>query len=178
MFVNLRYLDMPFFFLNMYLYSVTWEFSSLVDKGKTPPPPRLFFFFNYHLPRDFNKGHFFPSRFTLSSSRNKKHAKNNFTCVACHPKEDCIATGHKDGKIRLWSVDSWRAWWMYMLYESCMTELSLSSGRRIVLKSQYCWQRLGFAGILSFLYYCSSLHRLTILKCVTLSLEEFIPFCL
>ncbi|KAM5326706.1 WD repeat-containing protein 75 [Glossophaga mutica] len=42
------------------------------------------------------------SRFTLSSSKNKKHAKNNFTCVACHPKEDCIATGHKDGKIRLW----------------------------------------------------------------------------
>ncbi|KAG8515648.1 WD repeat-containing protein 75 [Galemys pyrenaicus] len=42
------------------------------------------------------------SRFTLSSSRNKKHSKNNFTCVACHPKEDCIATGHKDGKIRLW----------------------------------------------------------------------------
>ncbi|XP_032493199.1 WD repeat-containing protein 75 isoform X1 [Phocoena sinus] len=42
------------------------------------------------------------SRFTLSSSRNKKHAKNNFTCVACHPKEDCIATGHRDGKIRLW----------------------------------------------------------------------------
>nr|XP_020658546.1 WD repeat-containing protein 75 isoform X1 [Pogona vitticeps] len=25
-----------------------------------------------------------------------------FTCVSCHPKEDCIATGHKDGKIRLW----------------------------------------------------------------------------
>ncbi|XP_003406221.1 WD repeat-containing protein 75 isoform X1 [Loxodonta africana] len=42
------------------------------------------------------------SRFTLSSSRNKKHAKNNFTCVACHPKEDCVASGHKDGKIRLW----------------------------------------------------------------------------
>ncbi|CAK6448072.1 unnamed protein product [Pipistrellus nathusii] len=42
------------------------------------------------------------SRFTLSSSENRKHAKNNFTCVACHPKEDCIATGHKDGKIRLW----------------------------------------------------------------------------
>uniref|UniRef100_A0A452QZT3 WD repeat domain 75 n=1 Tax=Ursus americanus TaxID=9643 RepID=A0A452QZT3_URSAM len=41
-------------------------------------------------------------QFTLSSSKNKKHAKNNFTCVACHPKEDCIATGHKDGKIRLW----------------------------------------------------------------------------
>ncbi|KAM6174734.1 WD repeat-containing protein 75 [Erethizon dorsatum] len=42
------------------------------------------------------------SRYTLSSSRNKKHAKNSFTCVACHPKEDCIASGHMDGKIRLW----------------------------------------------------------------------------
>ncbi|XP_042544242.1 WD repeat-containing protein 75 [Dipodomys spectabilis] len=42
------------------------------------------------------------SRFTLSSSKNKKHAKNEFTCVACHPKEDCIASGHMDGKIRLW----------------------------------------------------------------------------
>ncbi|XP_007529066.1 WD repeat-containing protein 75 [Erinaceus europaeus] len=42
------------------------------------------------------------SRFTLSSSKNKKHSKNDFTCVACHPKEECIATGHKDGKIRLW----------------------------------------------------------------------------
>ncbi|XP_008060856.2 WD repeat-containing protein 75 [Carlito syrichta] len=42
------------------------------------------------------------SRFTLSSSKNKKHARNNFTCVACHPKEDCIASGHMDGKIRLW----------------------------------------------------------------------------
>ncbi|KAK2108706.1 hypothetical protein P7K49_013871 [Saguinus oedipus] len=45
-------------------------------------------------------------KFTLSSSKNKKHAKNNFTCVACHPKEDCIASGHMDGKIRLWS--SWK----------------------------------------------------------------------
>uniref|UniRef100_A0A2K5IGW2 WD repeat-containing protein 75 n=1 Tax=Colobus angolensis palliatus TaxID=336983 RepID=A0A2K5IGW2_COLAP len=45
---------------------------------------------------------FFTPRFTLSSSRNKKHAKNNFTCVACHPTEDCIASGHMDGKIRLW----------------------------------------------------------------------------
>ncbi|XP_038645114.1 WD repeat-containing protein 75 [Scyliorhinus canicula] len=33
--------------------------------------------------------------------KNRKGA-NAFTCVACHPKEDCIATGHKDGKIRLW----------------------------------------------------------------------------
>ncbi|XP_006636732.2 WD repeat-containing protein 75 [Lepisosteus oculatus] len=32
----------------------------------------------------------------------KKGAKNMFTCVTCHPKEDCIATGHEDGKIRLW----------------------------------------------------------------------------
>ncbi|XP_003962243.1 WD repeat-containing protein 75 isoform X1 [Takifugu rubripes] len=33
---------------------------------------------------------------------NKKGAKNTFTCVTCHPKDDCIATGHEDGKIRLW----------------------------------------------------------------------------
>nr|XP_021517142.1 WD repeat-containing protein 75 [Meriones unguiculatus] len=40
--------------------------------------------------------------FTLSSTKNKKNAKNKFTCVACHPREDCIASGHMDGKIRLW----------------------------------------------------------------------------
>lgn len=33
---------------------------------------------------------------------NKKGAKNTFTCVTCHPKDDCVATGHEDGKIRLW----------------------------------------------------------------------------
>ncbi|XP_028742865.1 WD repeat-containing protein 75 [Peromyscus leucopus] len=40
--------------------------------------------------------------FTLPSTKNKKNANNKFTCVACHPKEDCIASGHMDGKIRLW----------------------------------------------------------------------------
>ncbi|XP_062390523.1 WD repeat-containing protein 75 [Sardina pilchardus] len=40
-------------------------------------------------------------RFSLNASE-KKGAKNGFSCVACHPKEDCIATGHEDGKIRLW----------------------------------------------------------------------------
>lgn len=40
--------------------------------------------------------------FTLPSTKNKKNARNKFTCVACHPKEDCIASGHMDGKIRLW----------------------------------------------------------------------------
>ncbi|XP_069790830.1 WD repeat-containing protein 75 isoform X2 [Narcine bancroftii] len=40
-------------------------------------------------------------RFPLSFKQSKG-ANNTFTCVACHPKEDCIATGHKDGKIRLW----------------------------------------------------------------------------
>ncbi|XP_067843809.1 WD repeat-containing protein 75 [Heptranchias perlo] len=40
-------------------------------------------------------------RFPLSI-KNQKGSNNVFTCVACHPKEDCIATGHKDGKIRLW----------------------------------------------------------------------------
>ncbi|KAF3842666.1 hypothetical protein F7725_001515, partial [Dissostichus mawsoni] len=36
------------------------------------------------------------------SKDNKKGGKNTFMCVACHQKEDCIATGHEDGKIRLW----------------------------------------------------------------------------
>ncbi|KAL8183741.1 UNVERIFIED_CONTAM: WD repeat-containing protein 75 [Gekko kuhli] len=36
------------------------------------------------------------------SAKCSKGANNLFTCVACHPKEDCIASGHKDGKIRLW----------------------------------------------------------------------------
>ncbi|XP_066542601.1 WD repeat-containing protein 75 [Hoplias malabaricus] len=35
-------------------------------------------------------------------AKNKKKSSNTFTCVACHPKDDCIATGHMDGKIRLW----------------------------------------------------------------------------
>uniref|UniRef100_A0A3B3Z852 WD repeat-containing protein 75 second beta-propeller domain-containing protein n=1 Tax=Periophthalmus magnuspinnatus TaxID=409849 RepID=A0A3B3Z852_9GOBI len=40
-------------------------------------------------------------RFSLKEENNKG-IKNTFTCAACHPKEDCIATGHEDGKIRLW----------------------------------------------------------------------------
>ncbi|KAH0621575.1 hypothetical protein JD844_023033 [Phrynosoma platyrhinos] len=40
-------------------------------------------------------------RFSLGS-KFKSCTTSLFTCVACHPKEDCIATGHKDGKIRLW----------------------------------------------------------------------------
>ncbi|XP_036401272.1 WD repeat-containing protein 75 [Megalops cyprinoides] len=40
-------------------------------------------------------------RFFLKAT-DKKGAKNSFTCVCCHPKDDCIATGHEDGKIRLW----------------------------------------------------------------------------
>ncbi|XP_067116688.1 WD repeat-containing protein 75 isoform X1 [Osmerus mordax] len=40
-------------------------------------------------------------KFFLSASC-KKGARNVFTCISCHPKEDCIATGHIDGKIRLW----------------------------------------------------------------------------
>ncbi|XP_034042744.1 WD repeat-containing protein 75 [Thalassophryne amazonica] len=40
-------------------------------------------------------------RFYLKDDH-KKGAKNVFVCVACHPKDDCIATGHEDGKIRLW----------------------------------------------------------------------------
>lgn len=40
-------------------------------------------------------------RFFLKED-NKKGGRNTFTCVACHPTDDCIATGHEDGKIRLW----------------------------------------------------------------------------
>lgn len=48
----------------------------------------------------------FSFRFSLKEN-NEKNKKNTFTCVACHPKDDCIATGHEDGKIRLW----WVEWW-------------------------------------------------------------------
>uniref|UniRef100_A0A8C9SPG4 WD repeat domain 75 n=1 Tax=Scleropages formosus TaxID=113540 RepID=A0A8C9SPG4_SCLFO len=40
-------------------------------------------------------------RFSLKAN-DKKGARNRFTCVASHPNDDCIATGHEDGKIRLW----------------------------------------------------------------------------
>uniref|UniRef100_A0A8C9SHP8 WD repeat domain 75 n=1 Tax=Scleropages formosus TaxID=113540 RepID=A0A8C9SHP8_SCLFO len=39
--------------------------------------------------------------FSLKAN-DKKGARNRFTCVASHPNDDCIATGHEDGKIRLW----------------------------------------------------------------------------
>uniref|UniRef100_A0A8C2KY69 WD repeat domain 75 n=1 Tax=Cyprinus carpio TaxID=7962 RepID=A0A8C2KY69_CYPCA len=45
--------------------------------------------------------HFFFFYFSLKAT-DKKGAKNAFTCIACHPTDDCIATGHEDGKIRLW----------------------------------------------------------------------------
>ncbi|OXB60906.1 hypothetical protein ASZ78_009398 [Callipepla squamata] len=41
------------------------------------------------------------NRFSLRA-KTAKGGNNIFTCVACHPQEDCIATGHADGKIRLW----------------------------------------------------------------------------
>ncbi|XP_066409781.1 WD repeat-containing protein 75 [Molothrus aeneus] len=41
------------------------------------------------------------NRFSLSTAKTKG-GDNRFSCVVCHPKEDCIATGHADGKIRLW----------------------------------------------------------------------------
>ncbi|XP_067300443.1 WD repeat-containing protein 75 [Pseudorasbora parva] len=49
--------------------------------------------------------YFFRKQKTYSFSlpdTDKKGAKNAFTCVACNPSNDCIATGHEDGKIRLW----------------------------------------------------------------------------
>ncbi|NXU49613.1 WDR75 protein, partial [Turnix velox] len=44
------------------------------------------------------------NRFSVRAVK-KKSGNNQFTCVVCHPKEDCIATGHADGKIRLWYVN-------------------------------------------------------------------------
>lgn len=44
---------------------------------------------------------FHPNRFALPAG-DIKGARNVFNCVACHPKEDCVATGHGDGKIRFW----------------------------------------------------------------------------
>ncbi|TRZ23905.1 hypothetical protein HGM15179_003176 [Zosterops borbonicus] len=41
------------------------------------------------------------NRFSLSTLKTKG-GDNRFSCVVCHPTEDCIATGHADGKIRLW----------------------------------------------------------------------------
>lgn len=49
--------------------------------------------------------YFFRKQKTYSFSlkaTDKKAAKNAFTCIACHPTDDCIASGHEDGKIRLW----------------------------------------------------------------------------
>uniref|UniRef100_A0A3B5MAC9 WD repeat domain 75 n=1 Tax=Xiphophorus couchianus TaxID=32473 RepID=A0A3B5MAC9_9TELE len=41
------------------------------------------------------------SRFSLKENSCSGRS-NTFTCVACHPTDDCVATGHEDGKIRLW----------------------------------------------------------------------------
>uniref|UniRef100_A0A672RSS5 WD repeat-containing protein 75-like n=1 Tax=Sinocyclocheilus grahami TaxID=75366 RepID=A0A672RSS5_SINGR len=49
--------------------------------------------------------YFFRKQKTCSFSlkaTDKKGAQNAFTCITCHPTDDCIATGHEDGKIRLW----------------------------------------------------------------------------
>ncbi|KAK7154465.1 hypothetical protein R3I94_007709 [Phoxinus phoxinus] len=49
--------------------------------------------------------YFFRKQKTYSfylKATDKKGAKNAFTCIACNPTDDCIATGHEDGKIRLW----------------------------------------------------------------------------
>lgn len=113
---------------------------------------------------------FFPFRFTLSSSKNKKHSKNNFTCVVCHPKEDCIATGHKDGKIRLWWVNSWRVLWSvpYRFIRAIQNMASTKSGKRMVPKSHYSQQK--WALLSSFLW----VLYITLTWCSTLGLLRLV----
>uniref|UniRef100_A0A672UE31 WD repeat domain 75 n=1 Tax=Strigops habroptila TaxID=2489341 RepID=A0A672UE31_STRHB len=41
------------------------------------------------------------NRFSVNAVKTKG-GNSQFSCIACHPTEDCIATGHADGKIRLW----------------------------------------------------------------------------
>ncbi|XP_078408023.1 WD repeat-containing protein 75 [Cetorhinus maximus] len=50
----------------------------------------------------FEKKKYYRFPLSIKGQNAQKAANNIFTCVACHPKEDCIATGHEDGKIRLW----------------------------------------------------------------------------
>ncbi|XP_025094172.1 WD repeat-containing protein 75-like [Pomacea canaliculata] len=43
--------------------------------------------------------------YSLRKRFHKKHhgdKSNPFTCIACHPTEHCLATGHKNGMITLW----------------------------------------------------------------------------
>ncbi|XP_075464532.1 WD repeat-containing protein 75 [Ascaphus truei] len=58
----------------------------------------------------FKKKKYF--RFPVSATT-KKGTNNIFTVVACHPREDCIATGHKDGRIRLWRNFNHKQEYMY-----------------------------------------------------------------
>lgn len=141
--------DGPSFYIPNYIPNYTTHTKSLIMKVK-----------------------FFSSRFTLSSSRNKKHARNNFTCVACHPKEDCIATGHKDGKIRLWSVYSWRAWRSFISSGLVLQNRGIpgyggkdrTEKQQLIVEMRFCWR----PPFLILLY--SSLHRLTILRFPPLAL--------
>uniref|UniRef100_A0A3Q2QJD5 WD repeat domain 75 n=1 Tax=Fundulus heteroclitus TaxID=8078 RepID=A0A3Q2QJD5_FUNHE len=51
-------------------------------------------------------------RFSLKEE-NRNGGRNTLTCVACHPTDDCVATGHEDGKIRLWRNFSHRKEYTY-----------------------------------------------------------------
>ncbi|KAM4561754.1 WD repeat-containing protein 75 [Fundulus diaphanus] len=51
-------------------------------------------------------------RFSLKDE-NRNGGRNTLTCVACHPTDDCVATGHEDGKIRMWRNFSHRKEYTY-----------------------------------------------------------------
>ncbi|XP_005996584.1 WD repeat-containing protein 75 isoform X2 [Latimeria chalumnae] len=76
-------------------------------------------------------------RFPLSV-KDKKGANNTFTCVACHPKEDCIATGHKDGKIRLWRSFNHKKEYTYASFHwhhDAVNDLIFSTEEIVIIRS-------------------------------------------
>uniref|UniRef100_A0A665W7M0 C2H2-type domain-containing protein n=1 Tax=Echeneis naucrates TaxID=173247 RepID=A0A665W7M0_ECHNA len=89
-----------------------WDFTDgiLIKVHLPPPPPHPVFAAHpntAHLYIVSAKGlqlevYFFKKQKFSLKENNKKGRKNTFTCVASHPQDDCIATGHEDGKIRLW----------------------------------------------------------------------------
>uniref|UniRef100_A0A8C7YT42 WD repeat domain 75 n=1 Tax=Oryzias sinensis TaxID=183150 RepID=A0A8C7YT42_9TELE len=63
---------------------------------------------------------------------NQKGGKNTFTCITCHPTEDCIASGHEDGKIRLWRNFNHRKEYTYSTLHWHHSAVSSLSGTNLL----------------------------------------------